>query len=115
MTTPKRNDPDELIIGLVSVSDRASQGVYEDKGIPSLQEWLGLALASPWRVETRLIQDDAPTISATLIELVDQAGCDLVLTTGAPVPRVATLRRKPPWPWPRSRCRALASRCARSA
>jgi molybdopterin adenylyltransferase len=86
MTQTRRNHPDEVVIGLVSISDRASRGVYEDKGIPSLQEWLGLALASPWRVETRLIQDDAPTISATLIELVDQAGCDLVLTTGGTGP-----------------------------
>jgi molybdopterin adenylyltransferase len=86
MTQTKRNHPDEIVIGLVSISDRASQGVYEDKGIPSLREWLGLALASPWRVETRLIQDDAPTISATLVELVDEAGCDLVLTTGGTGP-----------------------------
>jgi molybdopterin adenylyltransferase len=86
MTQTKRNHPDEVVIGLVSISDRASQGVYEDKGIPSLREWLGAALASPWRVETRLIQDDAPTISATLIELVDEAGCDLVLTTGGTGP-----------------------------
>jgi molybdopterin adenylyltransferase len=86
MTQTRRNHPDEVVIGLVSISDRASRGVYEDKGIPSLQEWLGLALASPWRLETRLIQDDAPTISATLIELVDQAGCDLVLTTGGTGP-----------------------------
>jgi molybdopterin adenylyltransferase len=86
MTTPKRNHPDELIIGLVSVSDRASQGVYEDKGIPSLMEWLAGALSSPWRAETRLIQDDAATISATLIELVDAAGCDLILTTGGTGP-----------------------------
>jgi molybdopterin adenylyltransferase len=86
MTKTKRNHPDEVVIGLVSISDRASQGVYEDKGIPSLQEWLGLAFATPWRVETRLIQDDASTISATLIELVDEAGCDLVLTTGGTGP-----------------------------
>ena len=66
MTKPKRNHPDELVVGLVSISDRASQGVYEDKGIPSLQTWLGEALATPWRAETRLIQDDAATISATL-------------------------------------------------
>src|SRR5471030_244579 len=82
----KRNHPDELVIGLVSISDRASQGVYEDKGIPSLQEWLASALSSPWRTETRLIQDDAATISATLIELVDEAGCDLILTTGGTGP-----------------------------
>jgi molybdopterin adenylyltransferase len=82
----KRNRPDELVIGLVSISDRASQGVYEDKGIPSLQEWLTSALSSPWRAETRLIQDDAATISATLIELVDETGCDLILTTGGTGP-----------------------------
>src|ERR1700722_3548767 len=82
----KRNHPDELLIGLVSISDRASQGVYEDKGIPSLQEWLASALSSPWRAETRLIQDDAATISATLIELVDETGCDLILTTGGTGP-----------------------------
>jgi len=86
MTTPTRNHPDELIVGLVSISDRASTGVYEDKGIPALQEWLGAALTSPWRAETRLIQDDAATITATLIELVDKAGCDLVLTTGGTGP-----------------------------
>jgi molybdopterin adenylyltransferase len=82
----KRNHPDELVIGLVSVSDRASQGVYVDKGIPSLQEWLTNALSSPWRAVTRLIQDDAATISATLIELVDETGCDLILTTGGTGP-----------------------------
>jgi len=82
MTRPTRNHPDELVVGLVSISDRASQGVYEDKGIPSLETWLGEALATPWRTETRLIQDDAAIISATLIELADVIGCDLVLTTG---------------------------------
>ncbi len=81
--TPKR---DELLIGLVSVSDRASAGVYEDKGIPSLTQWLGTALKSPWRAETRLIHDDAATISATLTALVDGLGCDLVLTTGGTGP-----------------------------
>ena len=83
---PERNHPDELIVGLVSISDRASQGVYEDKGLPALQAWLGEALESPWRAETRLIQDDAATISATLVELVDTFGCDLVLTTGGTGP-----------------------------
>ncbi|ADG16256.1 molybdenum cofactor synthesis domain protein [Paraburkholderia atlantica] len=82
----QRNHPDEIVIGLVSISDRASMGVYEDKGIPALQEWLGAALSSPWQVVTRLIADDAPTISATLIELVDEVGCDLVLTTGGTGP-----------------------------
>lgn len=81
-----RNHPDELVVGLVSVSDRASSGVYQDQGIPALEAWLGRALRSPWRAETRLIQDDAPTISATLTELVDTAGCDLVLTTGGTGP-----------------------------
>jgi molybdopterin adenylyltransferase len=89
-TTPdqrkERKHPDEIVIGLVSISDRASTGVYEDKGIPALQEWLGAALSSPWQVVTRLIADDAPTISATLIELVDEVGCDLVLTTGGTGP-----------------------------
>ncbi|MBB5459122.1 molybdopterin adenylyltransferase [Paraburkholderia sp. Cpub6] len=82
----QRQHPDEILIGLVSISDRASTGVYEDKGIPALQEWLGAALSSPWQVVTRLIADDAPTISATLIELVDEVGCDLVLTTGGTGP-----------------------------
>jgi molybdopterin adenylyltransferase len=86
MTKIARNHPDEIVIGLVSISDRASTGVYEDKGIPALQEWLGAALSSPWQAVTRLIQDDAPTISATLTELVDEAGCDLVLTTGGTGP-----------------------------
>ncbi|MCX4160766.1 MULTISPECIES: molybdopterin adenylyltransferase [Paraburkholderia] len=86
MTTTAPDDDRALIVGLVSISDRASTGVYEDKGIPSLQTWLESALASPWRAETRLIQDDAATITATLIELVDEAGCDLVLTTGGTGP-----------------------------
>ena len=75
-----------LIVGLVSISDRASTGVYEDKGIPALQDWLGAALTTPWRAETRLIADDQPSIEATLKELVDQAGCHLVLTTGGTGP-----------------------------
>jgi molybdopterin adenylyltransferase len=76
----------ELVIGLVSVSDRASGGVYEDKGIPALQEWLGKALTTPFRVETRLIPDDRDDIESTLIELVDEARCHLVLTTGGTGP-----------------------------
>ncbi|HVW49432.1 MAG TPA: molybdopterin adenylyltransferase [Trinickia sp.] len=86
MTKPTRNHPDEIVIGLVSISDRASSGVYEDKGLPALETWLGTALASPWRVEKRLIADDPEQISATLIELVDTVGCDLVLTTGGTGP-----------------------------
>jgi len=86
MTKPERSHPDELVIGLVSVSDRATSGVYEDKGIPSLMEWLASVLRTPWRAETRLIHDDAATISATLTALVDGLGCDLVLTTGGTGP-----------------------------
>jgi molybdopterin adenylyltransferase len=81
-----RRHPDELIVGLVSVSDRASQGSYEDQGIPALRDWLGQALSSPWQSATRLIPDERAVISATLIELVDQVGCDLVLTTGGTGP-----------------------------
>ena len=81
-----------LRIGLVTVSDRASQGIYQDKGIPSLQEWLVAALSTPWEAITRIIPDEAELIEATLIELVDEAGCNLVLTTGGtgPAPRDVT-------------------------
>ena len=75
-----------LIIGLVSISDRASTGVYEDKGIPALQAWLKSALTTPWRAETRLIADDQATIENTLISLVDRSHCHLVLTTGGTGP-----------------------------
>ena len=78
------NDP--LLIGLVSISDRAASGAYEDKGIPALQEWFGAALATPWRMETRLIPDEQPVIEQTLIELCDSIGCHLVLTTGGTGP-----------------------------
>jgi molybdopterin adenylyltransferase len=77
---------EELLIGLVSISDRASTGVYEDKGIPALREWFGAALTSPWRMENRLIPDEQAVIEKTLIELCDQAGCHLVLTTGGTGP-----------------------------
>jgi len=90
---PSSPSPFEPVrIGLVSISDRASAGVYEDKGIPALRDWLGRALRNPITWETRLIPDDQPTISATLCELVDQARCDLVLTTGGtgPAPRDVT-------------------------
>lgn len=75
-----------LKIGLVSVSDRASQGVYEDKGIPALQEWFTHALSTPWEMHTRLIPDEQAEIEAALRELVDQQGCQLVLTTGGTGP-----------------------------
>ena len=84
---------EELLIGLVSISDRASAGVYKDEGIPSLKEWLASAIASPaWRDETRLIADEQRVIEGTLKELVDQRGCHLVLTTGGtgPAPRDVT-------------------------
>ena len=83
---------DLLVVGLVSVSDRASTGVYQDQGIPALQEWLTHALTTPVRFETRLIPDEQPRIEATLIELCDGAHCDLVLTTGGtgPAPRDVT-------------------------
>ena len=76
---------DALKIGIVSISDRASTGVYEDKGLPALQEWLSKALLNPITFEPRLIPDEKERISATLIELVD-AGCSLVLTTGGTGP-----------------------------
>jgi molybdopterin adenylyltransferase len=82
-----------MVIGLVSISDRASAGVYRDEGIPSLKEWLKSAIASPeWRDETRLIADEQALIEATLKELVDEKGCSLVLTTGGtgPAPRDVT-------------------------
>jgi molybdopterin adenylyltransferase len=75
-----------LVIGLVSISDRASGGVYQDQGIPALQAWLTEALSTPWRAETRLIPDERALIEATLTELVDQARCHLVLTTGGTGP-----------------------------
>lgn len=76
---------DPVRIGIVSISDRASTGVYEDKGLPALREWLTRALKNPTTFEERLIPDEQATISATLIELVD-AGCALVLTTGGTGP-----------------------------
>ena len=83
---------DTLLIGLVSISDRASSGAYEDAGIPALRDWFGAALSSPWRMETRLIPDEQALIEATLKELVDVAKCHLVLTTGGtgPAPRDVT-------------------------
>jgi molybdopterin adenylyltransferase len=79
------NTFDAVRIGIVSISDRASSGVYEDKGLPALQAWLGRALRNPITFDARLIPDEQATISATLIALVD-AGCSLVLTTGGTGP-----------------------------
>ncbi|GAL56747.1 molybdopterin adenylyltransferase [Pseudescherichia vulneris] len=75
-----------LRIGLVSVSDRASNGVYQDKGIPALEAWLASALATPFTIETRLIPDEQAIIEQTLCELVDEMSCHLVLTTGGTGP-----------------------------
>ncbi|NHZ88688.1 molybdopterin adenylyltransferase [Massilia sp. CCM 8733] len=90
MTSPTTSNPaaltPELVIGLVSVSDRASGGVYEDKGLPALADWLASALSTPYRLETRLIPDERAQIEATLVELVDVARCHLVLTTGGTGP-----------------------------
>ena len=85
MSEPLTSTPEPVRIGIVSVSDRASTGVYEDKGLPALQDWLTRALKNPIAFEPRLIPDEAERISATLIELVD-AGCSLVLTTGGTGP-----------------------------
>jgi molybdopterin adenylyltransferase len=82
--TPARSE--ELLVGLVSVSDRASAGVYPDQGVPELRRWLGRALRSPWRAFERLVADEAPEISRALIDLVDAHRCDLVLTTGGTGP-----------------------------
>lgn len=83
---------DPVRIGVVSISDRASSGVYEDKGIPALQDWLGRAVKNPIEWHTRLIPDEQDGISAALRELVDEVHCDLVLTTGGtgPAPRDVT-------------------------
>ncbi|CPR16897.1 molybdopterin adenylyltransferase [Brenneria goodwinii] len=75
-----------LHVGLVSISDRASSGVYQDKGIPALETWLSSALTTPFVVETRLVPDEQPLIEQTLCELVDERGCHLVLTTGGTGP-----------------------------
>ncbi|RTL23128.1 MAG: molybdopterin adenylyltransferase [Burkholderiales bacterium] len=84
--------PEPVRIGIVSISDRASSGVYQDQGLPALQAWLSDALRNPIEFVPRLIPDDQAGISQSLIELVDTAGCDLVLTTGGtgPAPRDVT-------------------------
>lgn len=79
---------DHITIGLVSISDRASEGAYEDQGIPALKEWLGQALTSPWSAETRLVPDERSAIESTLKELADAKNCSLILTTGGTGPAV---------------------------
>ncbi len=92
MTEPAAPALEPVRVGLVSISDRASAGVYEDRGLPALRDWLARAVRNPLVLEERLIADDAPTISATLRTLVDEARCALVLTTGGtgPAPRDVT-------------------------
>ncbi|MCH7344906.1 molybdopterin adenylyltransferase [Pelomonas sp. CA6] len=93
MTDARHDAPPEAVrIGIVSISDRASSGVYEDKGLPALQDWLSQALLNPIEFQPRLIPDERARIAATLRELVDEARCDLVLTTGGtgPAPRDVT-------------------------
>ena len=92
MNSPTMNSLDPVRIGVVSISDRASTGIYEDKGIPALQDWLGRAVLNAVEWHTRLIPDEQDGISAALRELVDVVKCDLVLTTGGtgPAPRDVT-------------------------
>jgi len=86
------SENEQVIIGLVSISDRASKGVYKDEGIPALEEWLGRVVLNPRRIVTRLTPDEQPVIEATLKDLCDKEHCDLVLTTGGtgPAPRDVT-------------------------
>jgi len=105
----------EAVIGLVSVSDRASQGVYEDRGLPALEAWLSRALVSPWRAEKRLIPDERPVIERTLIELATSSAA---ASSSPPAGRVrprATSRPRRRSPWVRRSCPALAKRCGASA
>jgi molybdopterin adenylyltransferase len=81
-----RSAPNEIKIGLISISDRASQGVYADQGIPALQTWLKTALSTPYVFHERLIADEREIITETIVELCDELGCDLILTTGGTGP-----------------------------
>lgn len=92
MNDPSAHDFDPVTIGLVTVSDRASRGIYQDEGIPALREWIATVVRNPATLVTRVIPDEQPLIETTLRELVDQAGCSLVLTTGGtgPAPRDVT-------------------------
>jgi molybdopterin adenylyltransferase len=84
----KRSTPNEIKIGLISISDRASKGVYTDEGIPALQLWLETAISTPCVFHQRLIADEREVITETIVELTDDLGCDLVLTTGGTGPSV---------------------------
>lgn len=82
----KRSSPDEIKIGLISISDRASKGIYTDEGVPALRGWLESALSTPYVFHERLIADEREVITETIVELTDDLGCDLVLTTGGTGP-----------------------------
>jgi molybdopterin adenylyltransferase len=82
----KRSSPNEIRIGLISISDRASKGIYTDEGIPALQLWLQNAISTPCVFHERLIADEREVITETIVELADDLGCDLVLTTGGTGP-----------------------------
>jgi molybdopterin adenylyltransferase len=82
----KKSSPNEIKIGLISISDRASKGVYTDEGIPALQMWLQTAISTPCVFHERLIADEREIITETIVELTDDLGCDLVLTTGGTGP-----------------------------
>lgn len=82
----QRQHPDQLLVGLVSISDRASSGQYQDQGIPTLKDWLDKTLLQPSQYATRLVADEPEQVSAALKQLVDEVGCDLVLTTGGTGP-----------------------------
>ena len=82
----ERKSPNEVKIGLISISDRASKGIYQDEGIPALQTWLVKAITNPCTFHERLIADESEVITESIVELVDDFGCDLVLTTGGTGP-----------------------------
>ena len=105
---------DAIRIGLVSISDRASSGVYEDKGLPALEAWFAATLANPVQFVTRLIPDEQALIEATLIELADMEQCALILTTGGTGPaRARCHARSHAGRRAQGACPALAKRCAR--
>src|SRR5260370_4829714 len=80
------SENEQVVIGLVSISDRASKGIYKDEGLPALEDWLGRVVLNPRRIVTKLIPDERPEIEATLKQLCDKEGCHLVLTTGGTGP-----------------------------
>ncbi|CAM3716602.1 molybdopterin adenylyltransferase [Polynucleobacter antarcticus] len=82
----QRTTPNEIKIGLISISDRASKGVYTDEGLPALKAWLQNALSTPCVFQERLIADEREIITETIVDLVDELGCDLILTTGGTGP-----------------------------